>query len=102
MFKLQANPTFDAKLTIVGQGREQTLNVTFRHKTRSEYAAMWEDVASDKRKIEDVLVELIEKWDADAEVSVDSIKLLQDHQPGADFAILSGYNEALTVARKGN
>lgn len=102
MFKLKANPTIDARVTITGQGREQTLNLTFRHKTRSEYQALWEDVAGDKRKIEDVLVELIEKWDADANVSVESIRLLQDHQPGADFAILSAYNDALTVARKGN
>ena len=102
MFAIKANPTFDASLTIVGQGREQQLNVTFKHKPRADYLAMLEKVGSGKLKSADALLSIIEKWDADAELSAKSIALLQEEQPGADWAILSGYGDALAVARKGN
>ena len=102
MFKIKADPTFAARLTITGQGREQTLNVTFRAMTRTEYADMLKAIADGGRDTAEAIVSIIEKWDADAPVSVESVKLLQDHQPGADWAIITGYGDALTVARKGN
>jgi hypothetical protein len=102
MFKIAANSTFDASLTIVGQGREQKLNVTFRHKMQDDHLAMLEKISSGELKTEDAILDIVEKWDADAELSAESIKLLQQQQPGADWAILSGYGQALAVARKGN
>lgn len=102
MFKIEANPTFDACLTITGQGREQKLNVTFRHMTRTAYAEMLQAVAKEEISVADAIVSMIEKWDADLDLTVESVKLLQDHQPGADWAIITGYGDALTVARKGN
>lgn len=102
MFCIAANPTFDASLTIVGQGREQKLNVTFRHKTQDDHVAMLEKISSGELKTEDAILDIVEKWDADAELSAESIKLLQQQQPGADWAILSGYGQALAVSRKGN
>jgi hypothetical protein len=102
MFKVAANPTFNACLTIVGQGREQQLNVTFKHKPRADYLALLEAVGKGDKSVADAILEVVEKWDADAELSVESIELLQEQQPGADWAILSGYGEALAVARKGN
>lgn len=102
MFKIKADPTFDACLTIKGQGREQKLNVTFRHKTRTEYANLLQEIAAEKIDVADAILSLIEKWDADLDLSRESIQLLQDHQPGSDWAIITGYGDALTVARKGN
>lgn len=102
MFKIAANPTFDAALTIVGQGREQKLNVTFKHKPRAEYLALLESVGKGETPVSDALLSLLAKWDADAELSAESLALLQEEQPGADWAILSAYGEALAVARKGN
>ena len=102
MFQIKAEPTFDASLTIVGQGREQKLNVTFKHKTRAYYLAMLEKVSKGELKPTDALLSIIDKWDADAELSAKSLVLLQEQQPGADWAILSGYGDALAVARKGN
>ncbi|HKN46064.1 MAG TPA: phage tail assembly chaperone [Propionibacteriaceae bacterium] len=100
MFKIIPDPTFDATLTLIGQGKEQKLNVTFRHKTKSEYQAMFE--AKDDDELAANVVSIIEKWDADAPVSVESVKSLLEHQLGAGWAILHGYGEALMVARKGN
>jgi hypothetical protein len=101
MFKIKSDPTFDASITFVGQGREQKLNVTFRHKTRTEYLELFQSVGDDQQLAEAVF-SILEKWDADAPLSVESIRLLMEHQLGAGWAILHGYGEALSVARKGN
>lgn len=101
-FKIKADPTFDTTLTIVGQGREQKLALTYRHKTRSEYAELLKQVSEGKLDIVDAVLALVEKWDADAPLNAESVKLLQEQQPGAEWAIVSEYSNALAVARKGN
>lgn len=102
MFRIKADPSFPATLTIVGQGREQKLGVTFRHKTRTEYAEMLQALAEGKLDVADAILDLVESWDADAELNRESVALLQDQQPGSDWAIITGYSEAITVARRGN
>lgn len=102
MFAIEPNPTFKASLTLVGQGREQVLNVVYRHKPRSEYIQLLESVRSGETSATDALLALVESWDADAPLDADTIAKLQETQPGVDWAIVSGYTEALTVARKGN
>lgn len=102
MFKLKSEPTFDAALTIIGQGREQVLNLTYRHKTRTEYGELLKAMAAQSIDAADAILELVAKWDADGELNRENIKLLCDEQPGSDWAIITGYGDALTVARKGN
>jgi hypothetical protein len=101
-FQIKANPTIDATITIVGQGREQQLNVTYRHKTGKEYDALMKQLDKGKITIVDLLLELVEKWDADLPISKESLDLLREHQPGADLAIATAYNTALNVERKKN
>ena len=102
MFHIKAEPTFDANIVIVGQGREQTLTVTFKHMSRTEYSDKLQQVADGKMAAEDLVLSLVEKWNADADLNKANVKLLCDHQPGADWAIITSYSEALAVARKGN
>ena len=102
MFKINSEPKFEAALTIVGQGREQTLNLTCKHKDKSEYQALLQSIRDGKTTPADAVLQLVEKWDADAELNADSINRLAEQQPGADWAILEGYWHALVVARKGN
>jgi len=102
MFKIKANPTIPARITIVGQGREQQLNVVFRHKTQDERDALAQQVADGKVDTAGLLVDLIESWDADMEVSAGAIAALQQHQPGAAEAILSAYGQAIRVERAKN
>lgn len=102
MFKIESDPKFDACFTIVGQGREQKLNVTCNAVTRSDYADKLKAIADGECDVADVVLSLIAKWDADAPLEKASIEKLEDHQPGACWAILTGYGQALTVARKGN
>ena len=102
MFKIKAEPTFDASITIVGQGREQKLNVTFRHMPLADYVALLDNVSRGEKTVAEAVIDVVEKWDADAELSTATIAVLQEQQPGADWAILSSYGDALKVARKGN
>lgn len=102
MFKIEADPTFEASITIIGQGREQTLNVTFKHKTRVEYMKWAEGLKSDEGSISKSILQIMEKWDANAPLTSAGIKKLQDHQPGADLAIIQAYGQALLVERKKN
>lgn len=102
MFKIIAEPTFDCVLEIVGQGRKQQLALTFKHMQATAYSEMLQELADGKLEASEAILKLVEKWDADAELSAASIKLLQEQQPGAEWAIISGYAEALKVERKGN
>lgn len=101
-FQIKANPTIDATITIVGQGREQQLNVTYRHKTGKEYDALMKQLEKGKITVLDLLLELVERWDADLPISKESLELLAEHQPGADLAIATAYNTARSVERKKN
>jgi hypothetical protein len=103
MFQIKQNPTIDVALTITGQGREQTLNLTFKAKTRSEYSTLLGSIDYEKPESAiDLVLALVEKWDADLPLNRESVQLLADHQPGAEWAIVHAYTEALPVARKGN
>lgn len=102
MFKLKPDPTFDATLTIVGQGKEQKLECTFNHMARSEYAAMLEAMSKGEMDAAAAILKVIAKWNVDADLTKENVKALCDLQPGADWAIITGYGDALTVARKGN
>lgn len=99
-FQVKANPTIPASITIVGQGREQKLNVVYRHKTVTEYDALMGKLNDGDLTITDLLLELLESWEADKPLSRESIDLLREHQQGADLAIAGAYNEALNVERK--
>jgi len=101
-FQVKANPTFDATITIVGQGREQKLAVTFRHKTRSEYAEIVRQAIESSATDADIVVQILDKWDADVPLDTAGLKLLDEHQPGATRAIIEAYGEALSVARRKN
>lgn len=102
MFEIEANPTIDADLTLVGQGREQVLSLTFKHMLRDEYLKLIEDVRDGKVKPEKALADLIVKWNAKEEPKEAAIKKLDLHQPGALMAILGAYGDSLVVSRKGN
>jgi len=102
MFKIKSDPTFPATLTIVGQGREQKLELVFRHRTRTEYADLLKAVGETSKTLEAAVLDVVDSWTADAPLSEETLKLLEEHQPGACWAILTGYQNALAVARKGN
>ena len=101
MFKIQPNPTFDATVTIQSHGEEQSLNITFRAKTRDEYQALLKK-AKDDAAAADVFLALVSAWDADLPLDKAGVKALQQHRPGAEWLIIQAYGEKLIAARKGN
>lgn len=101
-FQIKANPSFDMALTLAGQGREQKLNLTVKHMRGQAYLDLLEEVRKEQKTPAEAILVFAEKWDADMELSKEALQLLADEQPGADWAILTGYRDALQVARKGN
>lgn len=102
MFKIDAEPTFPATLTITGQGREQKLELVFKHMDADAYGELLKAISEEKTTIEDAILQIVESWKADAPLDKATIAKLRKKQPGADWAILTGYADALRVARKGN
>lgn len=101
-FKVKAPETIVATVTMVGQGREQKLEVTFRHMLRSEYMDLLQQIREGHLDAAAAVLRVLSSWDADVPLDADGVGLLQENQPGADWAILMGYGDALGVARKGN
>lgn len=102
MFDVKPPETFKAVLTLVGQGREQKLPVVFRHKDREGYADLLKKWADGKIKPVDAVLELVASWEANADLSATTLTKLDKDQPGTLWAIVTGYGQALGVARKGN
>ncbi|WP_063588840.1 phage tail assembly chaperone [Achromobacter ruhlandii] len=96
-FIIKGNPVIEAKVTITGQGRTQTLELAFRHKTGDEYRALMAKVEKGKLSTDALLLELIERWNADMPLDEAGLVALRQHQPGADLAIVQAYNRALQV-----
>ena len=102
MFEVKAPETIPTTITISGQGREQKLALVYRSKTRDEYQAMLDKLRAGEASMVDLLLELVDSWEASVPLNREGLLLLQQHQPLCDYAILVGYGDAHTVARKGN
>jgi len=97
MFEIEQQPTFPGSIKIKSLGRVQTMEVTFRAKTRDEYQALVKDKTG-----EEVFLELVEKWDANIPLSKEGVQKLEQHQPGAVWAVIGYYGEQLLAVREGN
>lgn len=102
MFKIEADPTFPATLTLIGQGREQKLQLVYRYTTPDDYTAMISDIAEDRRTVSEVILALCESWDADGTLDEASLARLHKARPGVAWAIVAAYGDAMIHARKGN
>lgn len=102
MFTVKAPETFKATLTIVGHGREQKLNLTYRHHTAEEYQALFQAVGAGEKSMVQAVLDIVTAWDADTELDTAGVELAGQQQIGLLWAILQGYQDAIAVARKGN
>ena len=102
MFKVKAPETFGTTLTIVGQGREQKLKLTYRHLLKDAYMALMDKLAAGEITPAQAVLELVAEWDADVDLDTDGVETALQHQIGLDTAIIHGYAQAIQVARKGN
>jgi len=97
MFEIEHKPTFPGSIKIKSLGRVQTMEVTFRAKTRDEYSALVKEKSG-----EEVFLELVEKWNAGIDLSKENVAKLELHQPGAVWAVIGYYGEQLMAQREGN
>jgi hypothetical protein len=102
MFTVNPAPTFECTLAVTGQGKEQKLELVYRHQTRERYLELLEKVRSEELTPSDVILELVESWKADAELSKAVLDKLASDMPGIEWAIIQEFAQAHQVARKGN
>lgn len=106
MLRLNPHPTFVATvpLTVPGSAEPVSIEITFRHKTRKQFAAWWETV-SDKTDV-DNLTHLIDSWNGPADdagepvpFSRDALEKLADAYPVSALEILRAYQRELFESR---
>ncbi|AUI05873.1 MULTISPECIES: phage tail assembly chaperone [Stenotrophomonas] len=102
MFQVKAPESFKSTLTIVGHGREQKLNLTYRHLSVADYASLLERLGDDTLSVAQAILDIVMDWDADVALDTAGVELALQQQAGLDGAIIGGYTQALQVARKGN
>lgn len=62
MFTMDVAPTFEATVAIpVAGGAPRKVRVTFRYKTREEYAALWAQYA--EKPVAELLEALVDHWE---------------------------------------
>lgn len=102
MFKVKAPETFKASLTIVGHGREQKLNLSYRHMTQEAYTALLQRLAAQETTPTQAILDMVADWDADLALDTAGVDEALQQQIGLDAVIITGYAQAIQVARKGN
>lgn len=102
MFKVKAPEAIKASLTIVGHGREQKLNLTYRHMTQEAYSAVLGRLAGQEITSTQAILDMVIEWDADVDLDTAGVDEALQQQIGLDAVIITGYAQAIQVARKGN
>lgn len=108
MFKLNPNPTFEAKISIVAPGGDtQELVLTFKHKTRDDLQKFNELMISlnssgDYQKARAMLFDLVDGWNVDQEFNKKNFEALLNNFARAEGLIYAKYIDELLVAREGN
>jgi len=108
-FRIVPSPTFRVKvpLTVPGAEARGVVEIEFRHKGRTEFAAWWDSVAG--RKDAEILGDVIAGWvDVVGEqgeqvpYSPEALSQLIDRFPASAVEIQSAYRKALWEAREKN
>lgn len=101
-FKLKANPTFFAKVSIPQAGGEpQVLEVEFRHMT----AKQWEEWRTrlQTMSIQDAVAQAVVGWrGVDVEFSPAALEQLMDEYIPAGPALLAAFGKELALGKQGN
>ena len=112
---------FPVKFTLP-DGVEDQINVTFKYKTRSQFAAFLNELfakSGDEKPADDAvdfealfakggeqtvshLSQIIAAWDLDAPINAKTLGELHDQVPGAASAMTRAYSAACTEGRLGN
>lgn len=100
-FTLAPSPTFKAPVDIPVPGAEAaTVEFTFKHKTRDQFAKLMEGLVD--RKDEDVILEICEGWELSDEFNKKSVALMNQNYMGSARAVIEKYINELAVVKLGN
>jgi len=103
MFKIKANPTFPATVKIRAPGGEvQELPVVFKHMRKDDVKGFFETASEKNRGDVECILDLVESWKADMDLSPESVGELIQNYPTAAHAIFACYMQELIDARLGN
>lgn len=94
--------TFLGSITIICKGREQKLEGTMVHMSHDEYKALFAGLADGSIKSAAAVLQIFKEWNADRPLTLEGVSAIMQDMPGIDWAIVTGYGEALTATRKGN
>ncbi len=101
---LTPEPSFDAtvKIHVPGKGRVP-VKFTFKHRTRQQAKALYEDTRDGKFDSDaELVLALATGWELEDKFTAENVGLLVDSYAGAAGDILSTYFDELRGAREGN
>ena len=103
MFKIKAYPTFPATVKIRAPGGEvQELPVVFKHMRKDDVKGFFEQASENNRSDVECILDLVESWKADMDLSPESVGELIQNYPASAHAIFACYMQELIDARLGN
>ena len=103
MFKIKANPTFDWPVEIPSPDGPQTLVLVFKHKTRDEMKAYFEQAAKGESNDATTIMGIVQDWkDVDTPFSEAAVVELTQNYFGAVPAIFDAYVAGLTQSKAKN
>jgi len=108
MFKLKADPTFEAKVAFpVHGGASVDVKLTFKHRTKAELTKWLEDGrpgkdGKSKRSDEQTFFEMVEGWDIDEPYTRENVDILLQHHIGVALATYQTYLDELSRHREKN
>ncbi|MBT2333625.1 hypothetical protein J7E49_06870 [Variovorax paradoxus] len=101
MFKLKADPTFEAKVEFpVAGGASVPVKLTFKHRTKAELAKWLEGRAG--RSDEETFCDMVEGWEINEPFSKENVAILLQHHIGVALAAYQTYVDELTRHREKN
>lgn len=100
-FKLEASPTFKAKVSIpVPGGKAEKVEFTFRHRTRKEFLA-WLSTIENKED-PDIVLDVASGWELEDPFDREHIEKMCENFMGSAKAVLDVYLAENAGARLGN
>lgn len=101
MFKLRAEPTFNAVVDFpMHGGKTVPVELTFKHRTKSELD-VWKTSGEGKSEV-DIFMECVVGWSIEEEFTRENVAILLENFVSVSFAVWAAYAKELLNARAKN
>lgn len=114
MLKLNPNPTFsdEIEITVPGQKEPGAISLTFKYRSRKEYAEFLASLEEEKdaagkvvksgKTVAEALPEFVLGWDLPDEFTAETVAIFLDNYPAAYGEIFAAYSRLLFESRVKN